>query len=1501
MRRYAVAVLAVTLALLLTSLLWPLIQPNASLLFFAAVMFSAWYGGFGPGLLSTVLSGVAIIYFFKPPGNFWVIDFADILRLIIFLLVSLMISSLNGMRKQTEEMLRKKEEQVRLITDSVPTLIAYIDTGKRYRFNNQAYQDWFGCDTAEVIGKHLQDVIGESAYQAIQTYVETALLGQKVTYEKAVTYKDGTLRDIRASYVPHFGKQHQVKGFIAVVDDISDVYNELRLRQKAEEALRHSEERLRLALDAAQMGTWDWNMETGEVTWSEYHERLFGLAPGTFEGTYDSFIKCVHPEDREAIARLLNSTLAERGIYEQEFRVVWDDKSIHWIAAKGKFFYDKTGNPVRMMGTVLDITNRKEAEVLLQRFALELEMQVEVRTAELASVNAALEEEIIERQLAEVALYQSQESIQKLYETVAAPHLDFAGKMQQLLTMGCDRFGLDLGILAQITGERYQVIAVQLSENLASREDFFSIHRGDVFELGNTYCSETLRAKEPVSFEQAGALDKWRGHPCYIATKLEAYIATPIIVSGEVYGTLNFSSPTPRQTPFEPADREFLQLIAQWVGGEIARKQAEEALYEREQQFKAVVDNTPDMIMRCDRDLRYAYVNAAVERHTGVPASELIGKTTEETGAPPELCQLWNETMQKVLTTGIEQIIEFQAWSVHGLRNYQSRVVPEFDKDGTTQSVLIVARDITEIKQAEEERAKLIREQEARTQAEVAQRRSAFFAEASKVLASSLDYKTTLKSVVNLAVPYLADWCAVDLINEDGTIDRVEVAHINPAKVELAHELHRRYPPENNPQSRLMEVLRTAKSEYVAEIPDSLLVTVALDEEYLQILRELNLKSYMLVPLRVRGRTLGAMTFMSAESMRRYNPDDLALAEELAYRAALAVDNSLLYRDVNQARAEAEKAADRTIRLQSVTAALSESLTPAQVAEVIGAQGVAALKAKSAFITMLSENGTELELLGAIDHDSAVLEQWSRFSINTPVPLAQAVRTGQPIWPEPIAARIARYPHLSKEYTQANCEAWISIPLLLKGRTVGGMSFSFAEACEFGEDDKTFTLTLAQQCAQALERARLYEAERNARAIAEAANRTKDEFLATLSHELRTPLNAMLGWTKLLRTRKFDEATAARALETIERNTKSLATLIEDVLDVSRIITGKLRLNLRPIEVMPVIDTAIDAVRSTADAKKIQLEFVFDPCAGLILGDPDRLQQIVWNLLSNAIKFTPQGGRVEVTLERVTGSTQELQVNPLNVEGSEQLPPVQPSTQYVQIRVSDTGKGISPNFLPYVFERFRQADSSITRSHGGLGLGLAIVRHLVEMHGGTVHAESLGEGKGATFIVNLPLKTVPVEANVPQQVSQTVDNEQLLENSRILDGLQLLVVDDEADARELLVTLLEQCGAQVTAVSSANEALKALERLKPDVLVSDIGMPLEDGYTLIRKVRAIEPEEFATLPALALTAYASNEDRIRALEAGFQKHLSKPIEPAELVQGIAQLAGRTSGFIETSG
>ncbi|MEH1911334.1 MAG: ATP-binding protein [Nostoc sp.] len=596
-------------------------------------------------------------------------------------------------------------------------------------------------------------------------------------------------------------------------------------------------------------------------------------------------------------------------------------------------------------------------------------------------------------------------------------------------------------------------------------------------------------------------------------------------------------------------------------------------------------------------------------------------------------------------------------------------VVTVRDEKGQPVALRWLMRDISQRRVLELERKQLFaNEQAARIAAQAAEKRSNFLAEASRILVSSLDYRTTLNSVGQLAVPTFADWCIVDVVeNNFPVFSNPVIAASEPAKEALIRELQQRYPIPVDADYGPPKVLRTGKPELVTNILESSLHKKAWNEQHLSLLQ---VKSYMVVPLLVRKHKLGTIVFASAQPGRHYTLVDLIMAEELAQRAAFAIENAQLYRQ------------------------------------------------------------------------------------------------------------------------------------------------------------------------------------------AQEANRIKEEFLAIVSHELRTPLNSMLGWVQVIRNRKSDEATTSKALETIERNAKLQRNLIEDILDISRIVQGQVRLNIRKVNLIPIIQAAIETVHPTSEIKDIQVEYNFDSSVGQIMGDAERLQQVVWNLLSNAVKFTPSGGRVEVNLQQVNSNA--------------------------QITVSDTGKGISADFLPCIFERFRQADSTTTRADSGLGLGLAIVNHLVEMHSGTVYAVSKGEGQGATFTVLLPL----VEPQAEQLIKES---EVKVDNLSPLDGLQILVVDDNADTRELIAFILEQSGAQVTAVSSVGEALEAVVRLKLDVLVSDIGMPDEDGYSLIRKVRAQEAEQGEKIRAVALTAFARDEERRLALQAGFHVHLSKPIEPDELVTVVANL------------
>ncbi|HEY9877311.1 MAG TPA: response regulator, partial [Leptolyngbyaceae cyanobacterium] len=563
-----------------------------------------------------------------------------------------------------------------------------------------------------------------------------------------------------------------------------------------------------------------------------------------------------------------------------------------------------------------------------------------------------------------------------------------------------------------------------------------------------------------------------------------------------------------------------------------------------------------------------------------------------------------------------------------------------------------------------------------------------------------------------------------------------------------------------------------------------------------------------------------------------------------------------------------------TNQLQGLTTAalaINSALSVEQVLQVITNQAASIIGAHQA-VTSMTVNQNWGQAISAI-HLSDKYALWRNYAekangsgiyswvchTNQPVRLTQAELEAHPLW-RGFGKEAANHPPM---------RGWLAAPLVgREGHNIGLIQLSDKYEGDFTEADEAILVQLAQMASVAIENANLYEAEQQARTAAEAsreeaqaANRIKDEFLAVLSHELRSPLNPILGWSRMLQTTKLDEAKTKQALSTIERNAKLQSELIEDLLDVSRILQGKLSLTVSSVSLASTIRAAIDTVRLAAETKSIAIEVKLNSAVGLVAGDSTRLQQIVWNLLSNAVKFTPPHGRISVRLEAVSDQA--------------------------QIIVSDTGKGIAPQFLPHVFDYFRQADSATTRQFGGLGLGLAIVRHLVELHGGTIQADSPGEGLGATFTVRLPLRSTPSAANSELQ---------LPESSLDLKGIQVLVVDDDSDSRDFIVFLLEQAGANVISVASAGEAYTALTQAHPDVLVSDIGMPDMDGYMLMQQVRALPPEQGGTIPAIALTAYAGELNQQQALNAGFQHHASKPVEPEELVRLIKSLAKDPSIF-----
>jgi PAS domain S-box-containing protein len=759
--------------------------------------------------------------------------------------------------------------------------------------------------------------------------------------------------------------------------------------------------------------------------------------------------------------------------------------------------------------------------------------------------------------------------------------------------------------------------------------------------------------------------------------RAKAFWSYPLVVEGKPIGLLGMGFYEPRS--FSEDDRALVGTLCQQFAQALLRAKRLEGEDEARRWFTTTLKSIGDAVIATDPEGRVTFMNGVAEELTGFGEAEARGRPLQE------VFQIFSEQTRVPVENPVAKVL--REGTVVGLANHtvlrskQGREIaiddsgaPIRSESGQLIGVVLVFRDVTH------------------EQAERARRE--FLSKAGEALVASLDYQVTLASVARLAVPTIADWCGVDILEPGAQKPyQAAVAHVDPSKLEFARALREQYPPDPNARTGSPEVIRSGKSELYPEIPQALLEAAAKDAEHLRLIRELRLQSAMVVPLRGRNRILGAMSFVYAESGRRYTEEDLAFGEDFARRAALAIENSLALKQVEEARA---------------------------------------------------------------------------------------------------------YEH-------------------------------------------------------------------RLRAEAEVASRAKDEFLAVVSHELRTPLNAVLGWAVTLRRKTLIPETD-RGLAIIERNARTQAKLIEDVLDVSRIISGKLMLNLGPTSVADAITNSIETIAPAAAAKSIVVTYTLGEEPLVITADADRVQQVVWNLLSNAVKFTPKGGSISVDAERV-GSN-------------------------VLIRVSDSGEGIHADALPFIFDLFHQADASTTRRHGGLGLGLAIVRQLVNAHGGSVSAESGGGGKGATFVIELPARSaVAAVERAPRALSTGERAPEGVELPR-LDGLRLLIVDDEVDALSLVTEVLRETGAEVHSATSASEALEKFETVRPDVLVSDIGMPHEDGYSLIRRIRMLPAERGGRTPSVALTAYAREEDAQRAFAAGYQKHVVKPVEPGHLVNVVANLGGR---------
>jgi len=1029
-----------------------------------------------------------------------------------------------------------------------------------------------------------------------------------------------------------------------------------------------------------------------------------------------------------------------------------------------------------------------------------------------------------------------------------------------------------------------------------------------------------------------------------------------------------------------------------------ARRDTEIRLRAAEARLAGLLEVAPAALMGVDASRRVILFNRAAEVLFGCPVTEALGLTAD---------RFFSQRFLRV----IDAHLEGARGRLRALTAGTADNPVGFHRDGTEFALeaaiarvegpagavcVLALRDITELKRRESERADLLRrEQAARTEAEYAAQQSWLLAEASRMLTASPEYTTTLAALTRLVAGPLADWCAIDLVDDDRTPRRLAVAHADPTREHLARALQARPITGADLPEALAHALAGGHAELVAEVTETERRRLVRGEEQARLVDGLGLRSVIVAPLVSRGQVLGVLTLARGGDVR-YTPDDLEAAQELAARAAAAVDGSRQYRHAREAHArvaglldgidaivwEADpdtlaptfvsrhaesllghpvrlwladaafwtrlihpddrEAALATLRDQAAVGAecrldyrmiaadgrtvwlthlvrpvrrddgvvgplrglmldvtdrrrLAEERDRLLVAEQAARADAEVAAERARFLAQASELlSSSLDRGATIDSLARLavpaFADWCLVHLNEPVagrrlhaagtdaegmrvaealerlapalelhgllPLIERIREGEPLLVPEVGTAWLEGLQLLQQLAPKSV---MVVPLIARGRTVGTLSFIATHSDRrYGPADLALARDLAQRAAVAVDNARLY-------AEAEGANRAKDQFLATLSHELRTPLTAMLGWVLMLRSGRLTGDEAAGALASIERNTRVQAQLINDLLDVSRIVAGKLTIEKRPVDLRVVIEHALDSVRRETDGRRHVVTCTIDPEAAWVAGDAVRLEQILVNLVGNAAKFTPEGGHIDVRLDRHEGQA--------------------------RLRVTDTGQGIEPAMLPHIFESFRQGDSSSTRRHGGLGLGLAIVRRLVALHGGRVEASSAGRGHGAIFAVYLPLLADDAR---PMPALSAGEPRRPREDAGLprLDRVKALVVDDHEDSRRFVKSALSDSGAEVLVADSVDAALEVLGRTYVDVLVSDIGMPGADGYDLIARVRELEREHGGRIPAVALTAYAGEEDRDRALAAGFSAHVTKPVSPAGLVRIVAQAIDR---------
>ncbi|MBD2341366.1 PAS domain-containing protein [Calothrix sp. FACHB-156] len=1299
----------------------------------------------------------------------------------------------------------------------------------------------------------------------------------------------------------------QVSIALRQAEALQQAQHELAERKRAEAILQDNEETLRVALEASHMGTWDWNIVTGKIKWSANLEALFGLAPGEFDGRYETFVARLHPDDRDRVIAAINTAISTGTNYNIEFRVVYPNGNIRWALSQGKVFYDDSGQAVRMAGVDLDITERKHSEAELRENAAWLKLAQKATKSglwdlDLTTGKAKISEEYctllgLDPGTREI---RNDEWLQWLHPDDRSRISEYVGQMMRERRQYYDT---EFRILHP-DGERWLAARAQVFYDAAGNavrktgnvQDITARKRAEAELRESERRNATLAEAVPVAIFRFDTNNNciyvnnhWSeitGRPIHAALGL-GWIETlhpedrdrivreapPILKPGESYQNEGRCL-----RPDGSIVWVYAQILPETdshgnVIGNIGtltditeRKQAEEQLRLQVQ----VLAQTHDSVISTNLDGYITSWNQGAERVFGYSAEEALGQHLQLLYPQPQMRLVLETEVIAPLKAKGEHEVEVTAQCKSGeIKDVLLSLSLLRDQNQHPVGMIGLSMDITARKLAEA----ALRENEQLLRLALSGAHAGSWnweIQANKINWSPENYDLYGLDPSKNPIQY-EDW--YNTLHPDDK---------EAANAEVIRVVEQRLPEFNtefrivHPQRGICWLLALARVTFDNHGQPVRLSGINLDisdrkraEEELRQSEEFNQRMLASSNDCIKVLDLdGRLLYINPGGICLLEIDDLTPLLHTEWRCfwegemIQAADNAIALAKAGElARFQGYcPTAKGTPKWWDVVLTpirnptgqviqllcISRDITDYKQAEKTIRQSEARYRYLAEAIPHLvwtcdAQGNCDYVNQRLCEYTGLKFEQALEFGWLASVHPEDMQQT-QDLWKSAVAnSTFYKHEYRFRRHSDGSYRWHLILGLPLKDEQEQVMKWF--GTCTDIHDQKELEI----------ERDRILQLEQVARNEAERANRIKDEFLAILSHELRSPLNPILGWTKLLQSRRLDENKTAEALATIERNAKLQTQLIDDLLDIARILRGKLSLNADNVNLTFVIEAAIDTIRTAAVAKSILIHPELRNI-GQVSGDAVRLQQVVWNLLSNAIKFTPNGGRVDIRLERVD--------------------------QQAQIIVSDTGKGINPDFLPYIFESFRQEDVSITRKYGGLGLGLAIVRHIIEAHGGTVAVNSLGEGQGATFTVSLPLLNIEPESDRTEDLSADELN---------LVGIKILTIDDEPDSRDFLTVLLDYYGAEVVTVTTSYEFLAALESFEPDILVSDIGMPKVDGYTLMRQVRSLPPERGGQTPAIALTAYAGEINQQQALAAGFQKHLSKPIDPDLLVQAVAQL------------